>query len=84
LKEGHDLHDTWVGAEPLSTQIATEEAFSKTRYNKDLRISKVSDSKPLPLNAVFSAGNVEASVRIDRNQRLRGQPNLYWLLGDAT
>jgi hypothetical protein len=26
--------------------------------------------------------NVEASVRIDRNQRLRGQQNLYWLLGD--
>jgi hypothetical protein len=36
LKEGDDLHDTWVGAKPLSTQIATEEAFSKTRYNKDL------------------------------------------------
>jgi hypothetical protein len=36
LKEGDNLHDTWVGAEPLSTQIATEEAFSKTRYNKDL------------------------------------------------
>jgi hypothetical protein len=36
LKEGDDLHDTWVGAEPLSTPIATEEAFSKTRYNKDL------------------------------------------------
>jgi hypothetical protein len=36
LKEGDDLHDNWVGAEPLRTQIATEEAFSKTRYNKDL------------------------------------------------
>jgi hypothetical protein len=36
LKEGVDLHDTWVGARPLSTQIVTEEAFSKTRYNKDL------------------------------------------------
>jgi hypothetical protein len=36
LKEGDDLHDTWVGAKPLSTQIATEEAFSKMIYNKDL------------------------------------------------
>jgi hypothetical protein len=36
LKEGDNLHDTWVVAKPLSTQIATEEAFSKTRYNKDL------------------------------------------------
>jgi hypothetical protein len=35
LKVGDDLHDRWVGAEPLSTQIATEEVFSKTRC-KDL------------------------------------------------
>jgi hypothetical protein len=31
---------------------------------------------------LFRHGNVEASVRIDRSQRLRGQRNLYWLLGD--
>jgi hypothetical protein len=36
IKEGDTAQDRWVGAEPLSTQYATERAFFNTRYNKEL------------------------------------------------
>jgi hypothetical protein len=36
IKEGDIEHNRWVGAEPLSTQYATETAFFNTRYNKEL------------------------------------------------
>jgi hypothetical protein len=42
LKEGEDLHNTWVGAKPLSTQISTEEGFSKTRYVVIKRVLAIS------------------------------------------
>jgi hypothetical protein len=35
--EGDEDHDRWVGAEPLLTQWAREQAYVRTRYNKDLR-----------------------------------------------
>jgi hypothetical protein len=54
LKEGDSLHDGWVGAKPLSTQITTEEAFSKTMYNKDLSEAYVQH---------YAAGN-EYSARL--------------------
>jgi hypothetical protein len=63
LKEGDDLHDTWVGAKPLSTQIATEEAFSKTRYNKYLSEA----------NAHHYAAGIEHTSRLRRPPQRVGQ-----------
>jgi hypothetical protein len=36
VDEADRAHDRWVGAEPLSTQYAAEQAFMRTRFNKEL------------------------------------------------
>jgi hypothetical protein len=36
VAQGDALHNKWVGSKPLNTQYATEEAFARTRYKKDL------------------------------------------------
>jgi hypothetical protein len=63
LKEGDNLNDTWVGAEPLSTQFLTEEAFSKTRYNKDLSEAY----------AHHYAAGIEHTSRLRRPSQREGQ-----------
>jgi hypothetical protein len=36
VDEADMAHDRWVGADPLSTQYAAEETFTRTRFNKEL------------------------------------------------
>jgi hypothetical protein len=36
VDEADKVHDRWVGAEPLSTQYAVEETFTRIRFNKEL------------------------------------------------
>jgi hypothetical protein len=36
VDEADKAHDSWVGAEPLSTQYAAEQTFTTTRFNKEL------------------------------------------------
>jgi hypothetical protein len=36
INEADEAHDRWVGAEPLSTQYAVEETFTRTKFNKEL------------------------------------------------
>jgi hypothetical protein len=36
VDETDKTHDRWVGVEPLCTQYAVEETFTRTRFNKEL------------------------------------------------
>ncbi len=36
MDEADKTHDRWVGAEPISTQYAVEETFTRTKFNKEL------------------------------------------------